>query len=130
MERPDDALAIPPYADLRQGLLHLSGELRREGQTAAASRIEEQVGRWWDEQRAWDCRVIETLRVLHDINNALVGVGGNAQLLMRAPAAHEPKVRERLDVIVRESNRIQAATGRLREIKLALEGASRESRAA
>ena len=53
-------------------------------------------------------RVIEALSVNHDINNALVGVFGNAQLLALGPAGQMPGVKERLDVIQREAKRMDA----------------------
>lgn len=129
-EVPLGGLGSPPYAGLRAALLALVEELRGQGQAAAGQRLEAAVERWWSEQLDWDARVIELLRLHHDINNALVGVSGNAQLLMRDPVARQPGVRERLDVVLRESGRIQASAARLRELKMALEGAHRESRAA
>ncbi len=65
-------------------------------------------------------RVIEALSVNHDINNALVGVFGNAQLLSLGPAGQMPGVKERLDVIQREAKRIKDAALRLSEIKHSL----------
>jgi hypothetical protein len=65
-------------------------------------------------------RVIEALSVNHDINNALVGVFGNAQLLALGPAGQMPGVKERLEVIQREAKRIKDAALRLSEIKHSL----------
>ena len=64
--------------------------------------------------------LLASLSVNHDINNALVGVVGNAQLLGLGPAAALPGVKERLEVITRESNRIKQATMKLSELKQAL----------
>jgi nitrogen-specific signal transduction histidine kinase len=55
--------------------------------------------------------------VHHEINNASVGVRGNAQLMLMQPAGQAPGVRERLEVVLRESGRIQEATVRLGELK-------------
>jgi signal transduction histidine kinase len=65
-------------------------------------------------------RVIEALSINHDINNALVGVFGNAQLLALGPAGQLPGVKERLEVIQREAKRIKDAALRLSEIKHSL----------
>jgi signal transduction histidine kinase len=62
-------------------------------------------------------RMIEALSINHDINNALVGVFGNAQLLALGPAGQMPGVKERLEVIQREAKRIKDAALRLAEIK-------------
>ena len=129
-EPPVSGLGVPPYAALRSVLLAQVEELRTQGQAAAALRLEAAVERWWSDQLDWDARTIELLRLHHDINNALVGVSGNAQLLMRDPVAQQPGVRERLEVVVREAGRIQMSVARLRELKTALEGIHREPRAA
>ncbi len=128
--REAPGLEAPPYATLRAVLLGQAEELRGQGQAAAAQRLEAAAERWWSAQIDWDARAVELLRLHHDINNALVGVSGNAQLLLRDPVAQQPGVRERLDVVLRESARIQASAARLRELKSALEGVHRESRAA
>ena len=65
-------------------------------------------------------RMIEALSINHDINNALVGVFGNAQLLALGPAGQMPGVKERLEVIQREAKRIKDAALRLAEIKHSL----------
>ena len=73
-----------------------------------------------EESDALKRRLMTTLSINHDINNALVGVVGNAQLLGLGPAAALPGVKERLEVIARESNRIKHATLRLSELKQSL----------
>ncbi len=123
-------LGPPPYARLRDRVARQVDGLRARGVTEIATALEEEIDAWSAEQREWDARLIELLRVHHDINNALVGVSGNAQLLMRDPVAQKPGVRERLEVVVREAQRIQGAAGRLRELKTLLQGGSGESRAA
>ncbi len=85
---------------------------------------------WWITQQAWDRQAAETLEAHHDINNALVGVRGNAQLLMKNPVAQAPVVRDRLEVMLRESSRIQEAAGRLRTLRASLGGSVPHNRAA
>ena len=123
-------LGPPPYARLRDRVARQVDDLRERGQTEIAAALEQEMESWSAEQREWDARLVELLRLHHDINNALVGVSGNAQLLMRDPVAQKPGVRERLEVVVREAQRIQGAAGRLRELKALLQGGSGESRAA
>jgi signal transduction histidine kinase len=105
-------------------LAELAALLRaRAGDTEAqawADRIERAGERLAEETDALKRRLLSSLSVNHDINNALVGVVGNAQLLGLGPAAALPGVKERLDVIARESNRIKQATQRLSELKQAL----------
>jgi len=123
-------LEAPPYATLRARLADCARGLRERGQAEAAAHLDRVVEAWWMEQCAWDARLVELLRVHHDINNALVGVSGNVQLLMRDPIAAQAGVRERLDVMLREAGRIQSAAGRLRELKVALQGGIGDARAA
>ena len=130
MSDPTTPLGPPPYARLRARVARQVDRLRARGVTEIATALEEELDAWSAEQREWDARLVELLRVHHDINNALVGVSGNAQLLMRDPVAQKPGVRERLEVVVREAQRIQGAAGRLRELKTLLQGGSGESRAA
>jgi len=65
--------------------------------------------------------------VYHDINNALVGVRGNAQLLLMGPAGAVPGARDRLEVVLRESDRIREAAHRLNALKSVLAALARES---
>jgi len=97
------------------------------GAAELAERVEQAGLRLSGETDALKRRLLSSLSVNHDINNALVGVVGNAQLLGLGPAAALPGVKERLDVIARESNRIKQATLKLSELKQALlvEGRSR-----
>jgi signal transduction histidine kinase len=95
----------------------------RAGDAAAlelAERLEAAADRLAEESDALKRRLLAGLSVNHDINNALVGVVGNAQLLGLGPAAALPGVKERLEVIARESNRIKQATLKLSELKQAL----------
>jgi signal transduction histidine kinase len=85
-----------------------------------AERIEEAARAPGRGARRAQAPLLASLSVNHDINNALVGVVGNAQLLSLGPAASLPGVKERLEVIAREANRIKLATLRLSELKQAL----------
>jgi len=97
------------------------------GAAELAERVEQAGLRLSGETDSLKRRLLSSLSVNHDINNALVGVVGNAQLLGLGPAAALPGVKERLEVIARESNRIKQATLKLSELKQALlvEGRSR-----
>jgi signal transduction histidine kinase len=91
--------------------------LEQAGDAAAAARLKGLVEESRREQEAWSARVEDVLAVHHEINNALVGVRGNTQLMLMNPAGQGPGVRERLEVVLRESGRIQEATARLRDLK-------------
>lgn len=120
MPSPDEL----PRAAQDAELTELAGRLRaRVGDAEAAElaeRLDAAAERLAEESDALKRRLLASLSVNHDINNALVGVVGNAQLLGFGPAAALPGVRERLEVITRESNRIKQATLRLSELKQAL----------
>jgi hypothetical protein len=72
---------------------------------------------WAAVERAWAADLALRLGVHHGINNALVGVRGNVQLLLMNPVAQVPGVKDRLEVVLRESDRIKEAALRLRELK-------------
>ena len=97
------------------------------GAAELADRVEQAGLRLAGETDSLKRRLLSSLSVNHDINNALVGVVGNAQLLGLGPAAALPGVKERLEVIARESNRIKQATLKLSELKqeLLVEGRTR-----
>jgi nitrogen-specific signal transduction histidine kinase len=82
---------------------------------------------WWQEQLGWTGELARQLGVHHDINNALVGVRGNAQLLLMGPAGEVPGARDRLEVVLRESDRIREAAHRLNALKSVLAALARES---
>ena len=121
---PGASPADPQPAVLDAELADLVAELRaRAGDAEAArwaERLESAATRLAEESDALKRRLLTGLSVNHDINNALVGVVGNAQLLGLGPASALPGVKERLEVIARESNRIKLATQRLAELKHAL----------
>jgi nitrogen-specific signal transduction histidine kinase len=113
-------LPVAPHAALREAVRAAVAELEAAGQSGLALRLQEAMAEWWQAERDWTGAVARQLAVHHDINNALVGVRGNAQLLMMGPAALTPGVRERLEVVLRESDRIREAAHRLNSLKLAL----------
>jgi len=109
-----------PYESLRARLLAEAESRELAGDAPASARLRELAEAWWREQEEWNARVREVLSVHHEINNALVGVRGNTQLMLMNPAGQAPGVRERLEVVLRESGRIQEATVRLRDLKKVL----------
>jgi len=120
----------PPWEALKDRLESEADSLESAGDTAGAAALRALVGGWWSEQQVWNTRLAAVLAVHHEINNALVGVRGNAQLLLMNPAAQQPGFRERLEVVLRESSRIQEAAGRIAELKAGLGGSASHQRAA
>jgi signal transduction histidine kinase len=119
-----------PAQRLHDRLMGEAAAIEIAGDPAAAASLRAVVEDWWTEHRAWTTRLHEALAVHHEINNALVGVRGNTQLMLMNPAGQVPGVRERLEVVLRESSRIQEATARLRELRTLLDGNEPRSRAA
>ena len=117
--RPDP-LPASPHATLRACLLDVVRHLEADGQTEAADRLRLALETWWRDQRVWTDEVMRQLGVHHDINNALVGVRGNVQLLLMGPATQAPGVKDRLGVVLRESDRIREAALRINALKMAL----------
>jgi len=128
--RAPDADPAPPFDALCARLVEHARAIEAAGAAAEARDLLATLDGWRHELRAWNERLARALSVHHEINNALVGVRGNAQLLMMGPAATQPGVKERLEVVIRESKRIQEAAGRLRDIKASLGGADQATRAA
>ena len=120
--QPPQALPPPPFERLREQLLARAGACEAAGHAAEAVGLRDAVEQWWSEQETWNQQVRDVLRVHHEINNALVGVRGNTQLMLMNSAGHAPGIREKLEVILRESGRIQEATARLRALKEVLGG--------
>jgi nitrogen-specific signal transduction histidine kinase len=118
--RASMGLPAPPHAALRDAVRAAVAELQAAGQPGLAQRLDEAATTWWQEQRDWASAVARQLTVHHDINNALVGVRGNAQLILMGPAASAPGVRDRLEVVLRESDRIREAAQRLNALKITL----------
>lgn len=123
-------LKAPPYLALHGRMLKaletLEGARRDEDVRALREAIEE----WWRAQQEWNGQLARLFGVHHEINNALVGIRGNAQLIQRGAAGLKPGIMERLEVVIRESQRIQEAVGQLRDAKNALHGEDPASRAA
>ncbi len=119
-----------PWDAMRVRLEAEIGALENRGEAVGASSLRGALETWWKQQMDWNARATELLGVHHEINNALVGVRGNAQLLLMNPAVQQIGIRERLEVVLRESGRIQEAAGRLRELKAGLSGSTTGSRAA
>jgi len=115
---------------LRTRLLALADDLAHAGHEAHSRSLRATVEAWRAEEEAWLAGIVEVLRIHHDINNALVGVRGNAQLLLMGPMAEQAGVRERLEVILRESTRIRDAAIRINELKASIVGPGPSARAA
>jgi nitrogen-specific signal transduction histidine kinase len=120
----------PPWELLRERLEEEIRGRESRGDHEAAEALRRIVAAWWAEQVAWNDRMSNVLGVHHEINNALVGIRGNAQLLLMNPAVQHQGVRERLEVVLRESSRVQEAAGRLRELKTGFGGDASHTRAA
>jgi signal transduction histidine kinase len=131
-DRPISETPLPPSPndELKRKLLAIADEQQTGGDPARARQLQVLVASWWDDLARWEARLAQLLGVHHEINNALVGVRGNAQLLLMDPTVQSPVVREKLEVLLRESGRIRDAAARLRELKAALHGPGTSSRAA
>ena len=104
-------------------LLQLAARLGARGDAesmAWGGELAAAAARLADERDALVRRTFEGLSIGHDVNNALVGIFGNAQLLGLGPAGQIAGVSDRLAVIVREANRIKAAALRIGELKQGL----------
>jgi signal transduction histidine kinase len=120
---PHSEFGFPPapWTALRDTLLAHADEHERAGDEVGAERLRQTVGGWWEEQNVWSGQVVETLRLHHEVNNALVGVSGNAQLLLLGPLGSQPGARERLETVLREARRIEGLVSRLRALRAAIE---------
>ena len=113
-------MPAPPWERLREHLLACADDLTAAGDGSAGAALRATVETWWEEQQQWNGAIGALLGLHHEINNALVGVSGNAQLLLMGPAGQQPGVRERLEVVMRESQRIRDAAVQLRGLRTAL----------
>ena len=104
--------------------------MKASGEQRRAESLRDSVEAWWSEQQAWERDFSRMLEMHHEINNALVGVRGHAQLLLLGPAGSEQRMRDRLEVIIRESGRVEQAAQWIREIGTRLAGANAPSRSA
>ena len=120
----------PPWLAARERMLAQAEAWERAGQAPDAKALRGIVDEWWPRQERWNARIEAFLELHHEINNALVGVRGNVQLMLMNPAGQSPGLREKLEVVLRESGRIQEATARLRDLKSVLGGAVPRPRAA
>lgn len=96
---------------------HLADLLAQSGDETAARRaraIADRVGDWEMELRS---SVSDALSIHHEVNNALTGVFGNAQLLLMGPAGQDPGVRKRLESLIHEAERIRDVAARLRDLR-------------
>ena len=113
----ESGAAVPAAAAFRMRMLQCAEDMAASGAMASAETLRNSVETWWREHDACQQEVLRMLDVHHEINNALVGVRGHAQLLLLGPAGRDPKVRDRLEVIIRESERIEKAAQQLREVR-------------
>lgn len=125
-----EAAEIPPFETLRERLLSLAATLEAGGLSDTAAELRRELDGWWAAQQQWNAKILGALGVHHEINNALVGVRGNAQLAMLGAGAQVPGLRERLEIVVRESERIQQLAARLRQLRSAMGERGDASRAA
>lgn len=118
---PPQTVPAPPWEALRLRLLAQAEALGSAGDIRGSGRLRALVEEWWESQWRWNGEMVRRLRVGHDINNALVGVSGNIQLLLMGPAGQQAGIKERLEVVLREAGRIEAAARRLHELKTVFE---------
>jgi nitrogen-specific signal transduction histidine kinase len=128
-EPAPERIAPAPFLELRERLVAALEPLDRLAPEEAGA-LRAEIDLWWQEQQVWNDELSQVLALHHEINNALVGVRGTAQLLMIGPAGQLPGVKERLEVMVRESERIQQAASRIRGLKNALGPVASARRAA
>ena len=98
----------------------LAEELARCGDGESAQKVRQLAIRVEDWETALRDRVGEALSTHHDLNNALTGVLGNAQLLLMGPAAEVPGAKKRLELLVHEAERIRDAACRLCDLRYEL----------
>jgi len=127
---PGNSVKAPAFAALHARMIAALDDMEVEGGEERAEPLRKAIEDWWSAQQQWNEYLSQLFGVHHEVNNALVGIRGNAQLIQRSAAAGHPGVRERLEVVIRESQRIQEAMGRIRDAKIALGGPDPASRAA
>jgi nitrogen-specific signal transduction histidine kinase len=119
-------LPARPHAALRARVLAVAAQLESADRGELARDLRHALETWWDAEQGWAGEVARQLGVHHDINNALVGVRGNVQLLLMGPAIQAPGVKDRLEVVLRESDRIREAAVRLNVVRTALSALVRD----
>jgi len=127
---PAPAVKPPPSAALHARMIAALAAVEAEQGGDGARELRAALEAWWRAQQEWNAHLAELFGAHHEINNALVGIRGNAQLILRSPVAEQPGVRERLEVVIRESQRIQEAVARLGDARSAFLGSDPASRAA
>jgi signal transduction histidine kinase len=130
VREPATGVKAPAYAALHARMLASLAAIEGERGGEPARELRAAIEEWWRAQQEWNEHLSWLFGLHHEINNALVGIRGNAQLIQRSASAHPPGVLERLEVVIRESQRIQEAVGRLRDAKTALGGPDPATRAA
>ena len=127
---PGNGVKAPAHTALHARMIAALEGIEAEGGGEKAQRLRKAIEDWWSAQQHWNEYLSQLFGIHHEVNNALVGIRGNAQLIQRSAAAGQPGVRERLEVVIRESQRIQEAMARIRDAKIALGGPDPASRAA
>jgi len=103
-------------AAIRAALEAVVDRLAGGGDEVGVHALRAALEAWRREQAhraAWDA---ERSGLGEEIGNASLGIRGNASLVLKGPAGELPGVRERLEVVIRESVRIQKAARRLGEL--------------
>ena len=104
-------------SEVRARLLEIAARLRRDGAALAASELRELAEARWEPAPAASFTTpaphAASAEALHEIHNALVGIRGHVHLLLLGPAGEESRLRNGLEVILRESARIEKAAPRL-----------------
>jgi signal transduction histidine kinase len=102
-------------SEVRAHLLEIAATLQRDGAVHAAAELRELAETLGEPAPAASSppsvrdTKVASAEALHEIHNALVGIRGHVHLLLHGPAGHEPRVRNGLEVILRESTRIEKA---------------------
>ena len=114
--------ATPPEDQLPQVVLEeIAMQLERSSLPRYADQLRGVATRIAAQEREFKDRVREVLAIHHEVNNALTGVLGNAQLLQMSPAAADPATKKRLDALSREAQRIRDIITILREFRRQLQ---------
>lgn len=128
--KADDGMKSPAADALRERLALDAEAAEARGDRDGAASLRTLAEAWWQEHEMCAAGFAGVLGAHHEINNALVGIRGNAQLLLMNPAVQQKGIRERLEVVLRESSRIQEAAARLRGLKAWFDRDASRTRAA
>jgi len=117
---------------IRSRLLEVARVIGEAGSPELAGELRE-IAEGLDEFAARDgasgAPPLPSTAALHEIHNALVGIRGHARLLMASSAGEQPRVRDGLEVILRESSRIEKAAAPHPGARLAHPGVADDARA-